>query len=197
MPLHLVRQHSVHGYMVVKNQGSWFIAISHLLLLPPAIACLIVDATHNKQQSSCSDDYAFDLNAFLFIAGFWQVGTSLLSFGIVGVNIWKPDTIEIDLKLGILFYAPYVFWANVGFCIWARQLDQECRHEEIAQTLLAWCVVQLAMIPLIGLIFVSVVTIIGRLVSKKLADRERNSIIGDSEEQQDLVPDDIVPNDNL
>merc|ERR1711879_397544 len=93
---------------------------------------------------------------------------------------------------GVVFYCPYIFWANVGFCIWFQQLDGECRQEEIAQTMMAWSVIQIAMIPMVAFMYMIVMWVATshakNAVEKALSDRRRNTVPSMSgDEKEELV----------
>lgn len=69
-------------------------------------------------------------------------------------------------------------------------MSEECHKEEIAQTMLAWCIMQIALIPLIGCLWIFIMWIVATAVMKRNTDTKRaieDLMEADSEEQQDLV----------
>lgn len=121
MDLAPIRQHSSHGLKALTNQGTWLIAITHLLLLPPAIACLAVTITHDEHSSTCTEQYIVDLNHFLEITGFLQIAAAALSFSVVLMNLIQRGSITLDVKCTFLVYIPYGIWAAIGLYIWVCQ----------------------------------------------------------------------------
>ena len=112
----------------------------------PGIACLVISSMGWARDTECDGPYTIDLNRFLNLAGGLQVGFSLVyqCSSIFFKHIGRDDNPmgHCNCWFGLFLLC----WAAIGMYMWDRQMDGDCRSEPIAQMVLAWSVLQYAMI---------------------------------------------------
>ena len=175
-----------------EHRGVCILSINHLLLLPLAISCAVTAVNSDADNTPCAQtgkdsEFLVDIHQFLLIAGWWQIGTSVVAFIITVLNIIREESKEIDIDspLLVLFYLPYIVWSICGLILYdSARRNKRCPDDHSIQMVLAWSITQIILTP-----FISYLCIIqdGGYV---IQDFEDGALTVDTDEQRDLVHDD-------
>ena len=139
-----MRQQSERGLEEVQSRSMLMIAIIGGIMLAPGIACLVI-ATEYNGGGSCTGSYTVDLVTFLEVAGGLQVAFGGLAIlcGICSAMKDLPHSAAQGNGCVGLFY---LIWAAIGLYMWDNQMSADCQSDAIAQMVLAWSVIQYAML---------------------------------------------------
>ena len=121
--------------------------------LLPAISSLLITSNYSAEDCSCTRSYSIDLNKFLTVAGGFQLGYEILSLSCIFFWTWYVDKYQDPRVLAIRCGCAglcYLLWAAIGMYMWDQEMDSACRSGPIARMVLAWSILQYALIPVFG-----------------------------------------------
>ena len=130
-------------------------------LLAPAIACLVIAIKYDTSSSACaSGSYQIDPLVFLYVAGCVQTVLCLanlasLCWRLCAACLWGTGARGpgwcccCPFQLKECHYVLYLVWAGFGLSVYCTQMSDDCQAEAIAKMIMAWSVLQFAVIPFV------------------------------------------------
>mmetsp|Transcript_27881 Transcript_27881/g.44203 ORF Transcript_27881/g.44203 Transcript_27881/m.44203 type:complete len:173 (-) Transcript_27881:53-571(-) len=149
----LTRQASLDAYQNNQQRIQQNQAGSGLLILAPAIAAVVIGSQYDASTSACAGgSYTIPLVTFLYVAGYVCIGWVSVQCVLQCIaKVLGGD--EGAMKCGLALQAPalcfLVFnlvWAGIGLYIWDNEMSDDCQGEPIGQMILAWSIIQYALI---------------------------------------------------
>merc|ERR1712154_96355 len=126
-----------------------------LLLIPPAFACIVIAAQYDASTSTCHElHWHIDMVTYLYIAGGVQIALCSVSICFMCYMILYyikggPCTAGSLFQMKEIVYVFYLVWAAIGLHNYIHLTSPACKEEDIAKMVLAWSVIQYALIPLV------------------------------------------------
>lgn len=179
----LLRQQSERAVETMKGQSVLTMACVSGVLLAPAIACLVVATHYNASGTSCTQTYTVDLVTFLEVAGGVQIayGGLALLCGIASVMMELPNG---TAACGGCFGLFYWIWAGIGLYMWCNQMSDACQEDTIAKMVLAWSIIQFALIPAVCCIVCIMACCLGSAMAAVGIRQQAFSMMGDENADQ-------------
>lgn len=117
-----------------------------LFFLLPSIAAIIVAIGYDRETSPCNDNtiaYTVALDTYLYIGGGYQIGITLL--GLV-CNFLSDQVFRLQIGGGVILF----IWIIIGLNIYTYQMSGLCKSTPIAMMMLAWCIIPLCVMGMVG-----------------------------------------------
>eukprot|EP01083_Nonionella_stella_P093006 260490_1 len=150
-PPRLTRQTSVQKIQENQNQIGSGLGCG---TIAPAIAAVVIASQY--EGGACDGvNYTVDLVTFLNVAGWMAIGQVLLYIlatccGACASEENKAAFTKLATAPSCLCFIFYLIWAAIGLYMWVNQMSAECQDEPIAKMILAWGIIQYAIIGCVG-----------------------------------------------
>eukprot|EP01084_Bolivina_argentea_P073550 133460_1 len=163
------------------------------ILLPAAIAAVVVASQYNEDESVCNDgtQYTMDLQFFLYLVGYMQIGYGALHLCVTCCSQScseenKQSLLRLVRAPDCLLLCFYLAMGGIGFYMYDNQMSDACKEEGIAIMIFAWSIVQYALIGLACCCVLCMFCCIGTILAA--ATKQKNSeMTGIDDSDQDAL----------
>jgi len=188
----LVRQQSQAGMEELRNRSIWMIACIGCIMLAPGISCLVI-ATDYSDGTACTGSYTVDLVTFLEVAGGLQVAIGGLAIFCMLYSLMAEVPMGAAQCNGCIWLF-YLIWAAIGLSMYCKEMSSACKSDPVGEMVLAWSVIQYAMIPAICCFVCFMACILGSVVAA--AGMAQAAAASRMEAQNEEQAQPLSPNEN-
>eukprot|EP00483_Globobulimina_turgida_P001871 UN01873 len=169
------------------------------ILLPAAIAAVVIASQYDADASPCGGStFTIDLQLFLYIVGYIQIGYCALHLCIACCSNScseenKASLLRLVRAPDCLLLCFYLSFAGIGLYMYCNQMSEGgCKQEPIAMMILAWSIIQYALIGLAFCCILCMFCFMGAIFGAVAAAKAVGDEMSDDRDQEALMSDDKI-----